>query len=106
MRKNVGAGEQVTDEVVLTRDEKILAGLLFLFMIGTTGAEITYTQMLYVYAQRTLALSNELGTWLVTTFWIGFCVFRTAAIFISRVISPRIYLTVRVEYEKFKNKFL
>ena len=35
-------GKEKVVEVILTKDEKILALLLFLFMIGTSGAEVTH----------------------------------------------------------------
>jgi len=87
------SGGEAKPEVVLIKEEKILAFLLFLFMIGCVGAEVTYTQFLFTYAQRTLQLSREKCTLLVTTFWICFCLFRTLAIFISRLASPRVILT-------------
>ena len=77
-------------------------------MIGCVGAEVTYTQFLFTYAQRTLQLNREKCTLLVTTFWICFCLFRTLAIFISRLASPRVILTepslIIFEAQKFEPK--
>ena len=77
-------------------------------MIGCVGAEVTYTQFLFTYAQRTLQLNREKCTLLVTTFWICFCLFRTLAIFISRLASPRVILTepslIIFEIQKFEPK--
>ena len=73
-------------------------------MIGCVGAEVTYTQFLFTYAQRTLQLNREKCTLLVTTFWICFCLFRTLAIFISRLASPRVILTEpSLSFLKFNN---
>ena len=77
-------------------------------MIGCVGAEVTYTQFLFTYAQRTLQLNREKCTLLVTTFWICFCLFRTLAIFISRLASPRVILTepslIILEVQKYEPK--
>ena len=64
--------------------------------LTTVGAEVTYTQFLFTYAQRTLGLSRDMCTLMNTVFWICFCLFRLLATFITRILSPRLMITANL----------
>ena len=51
IRKLENSKDKKVAEITLNRDEMILAGMLFIFMISIVGAEVTYTQFLFTYAQ-------------------------------------------------------
>ena len=51
IRKVENSKDEKVAEITLNRDEMILAGMLFIFMISIVGAEVTYTQFLFTYAQ-------------------------------------------------------
>merc|ERR1739838_1170147 len=51
IRKLGNSEDNKAAEITLNRDEMILAGMLFIFMISIVGAEVTYTQFLFTYAQ-------------------------------------------------------
>ena len=69
---------------------------LKVYFFSIVGAEVTYTQFLFTYAQRTLGMSRDMCTLMVTVFWICFCAFRLLATLISRVLSPRLMITVNL----------
>jgi len=96
IRKLGNSEDNKAAEITLNRDEMILAGMLFIFMISIVGAEVTYTQFLFTYAQRTLGLSREMCTLMNTVFWLCFCLFRLLATFISRILSPRLMITANL----------
>ena len=61
IRKVENSKDEKVAEITLNRDEMILAGMLFIFMISIVGAEVTYTQFLFTYAQVRLISSFVRG---------------------------------------------